>query len=141
HGRLLPAPYKKSLDPDLDPRLLHTDIQQFIDDHLDADLPALALKGLPFEGLEVQAVMEQIESKKRSQKKLPTWFGHKTIYYPNKLNIEQTSSETTARYKSGWVQGSSIIDLTGGFGVDSFYFSKRFDAVTHCEVDAELSAM
>jgi len=56
-----------------------------------------------------------------------------------KLNIEQTSSEITAKYKSELIEGDSIIDITGGFGVDCFYFSKRFKKVTHCELNETLS--
>jgi hypothetical protein len=82
---------------------------------------------------------EQIEAKKKCKTKLPTWYNTENIYYPNKLNIEQTSSEITAQYKSNLVKGNSIIDLTGGFGVDAFYFSKQFKEVTHCELDANLS--
>ena len=34
-----------------------------------------------------------------------------------------------------------MADITGGFGVDSFYFSKHFTAVIHCEKDECLSAI
>ena len=85
--------------------------------------------------------MEQIEAKSRSEKKLPTWFKQPSIYYPNKLNIEQTSSELTAEYKSRLISGKTLIDLTGGFGVDAYYFSKTFDTVTHCELNQELSSI
>jgi hypothetical protein len=37
------------------------------------------------------------------------------------------------------MKGNSIIDLTGGFGVDCFYFSRSFEKVTHCEIDKNLS--
>ena len=47
------------------------------------------------------------------------------IYYPKKLSVEQTSSEITAEYKAGIVNGKSLVDLTGGFGVDSYFFSKK----------------
>ena len=97
------------------------------------------LKGIPFETVDSKLIIEQIEAKKRCQKKLPTWFNAKNIYYPNKLNIEQTSSETTAEYKSKLVSGKTLIDLTGGFGVDAYYFSKQVENVTHCEINTELS--
>ena len=121
--------------------ILNTGIQEFINKNLDSNINQLLLKGNPFETVETKAIIEQIESKKRSEKKLPTWFNAQDIYYPNKLNIEQTSSETTAAYKSNLIEGKSLIDLTGGFGVDCLYFAKRFSAVTHCEVDQNLSAI
>lgn len=121
--------------------LLNTEIQNFITDHIDADITGLLLNGTSFPGIETIEIVAQIESKKRSQKKLPTWFGQQGIYYPNKLNIEQTSSEITARYKASLISGTSLIDLTGGFGVDAYYFSKHFKRVIHCEIHAELSEM
>ncbi|WP_337992833.1 class I SAM-dependent methyltransferase [Flavivirga sp. 57AJ16] len=94
---------------------------------------------MTFPLVEAKEVIEQIEAKKRCEKKLPTWFSCKKIYYPNKLNIEQTSSEITALYKAGLINGATIIDLTGGFGVDCFYFSRVFKTVTHCEINENLS--
>ena len=73
--------------------------------------------------------------------KLPTWFQNKVIFYPPKLNLEQTSSEITAKYKATIFKGAAMADLTGGFGVDSLYFSKQFNAVTHFEKDTHLSAI
>ena len=82
---------------------------------------------------------EQITSKKKCENKLPTWFATENIYYPNKLNIEQTSSEITAEYKANLIKGKTIIDITGGFGVDCFAFSKTHKQVTHCEINSDLS--
>lgn len=119
--------------------LLNTEIQAFIDANLNADISDLLLKGINFSTVNAKNIIEQIEAKNRSQKKLPTWFNTKHIYYPNKLNIEQTSSETTAKYKANLVSGTSLIDLTGGFGADTYYFSKQIEKATHCEINAELS--
>jgi hypothetical protein len=119
--------------------LLHKNVQNFIQEHLNEDATKLILKGSPFENITVQELVEQIISKKKCEKKLPTWFHSENIYYPNKLNIEQTSSEITAKYKSELVAGNSIIDITGGFGVDCFYFAKRCAKVVHCELNKQLS--
>ena len=119
--------------------ILHIDIQEFINSNLNSDITSLLLKGTLFQNVDNKEIIEQIEAKKKCENKLPTWFNSKTIYYPNKLNIEQTSSQVTAQYKSKLISGHSIIDLTGGFGVDSYYFSKRFKDVVHCEMDEHLS--
>ncbi|MFH6604989.1 class I SAM-dependent methyltransferase [Maribacter algicola] len=84
-------------------------------------------------------IAEQLQSKKKCEKKLPIWFNKEKIYFPKPLSIEQTSSEVTARYKSEIVNGKSLCDLTGGFGVDSYFFSQKVDSVVHCELDPELS--
>jgi len=121
--------------------ILTPEVQDFINGHLKTDATMLILKGVPFNEVTVQEVVEQIEAKSKSEKKLPIWFRQPFIYYPNKLHIEQTSSEVTAQYKSGLVTGKSIIDLTGGFGIDAYYFAKHFQKITHCEWNSELSTL
>jgi len=121
--------------------ILNTEIQEFINSNLTTDINALLLKGTKFPNVTTAEIVSQIESKKRCLKKLPTWFNTHNIYYPNKLNIEQTSSEITAKYKSELINGNTLIDTTGGFGVDSYYFSKQFKLVTHCEINSELSTI
>ena len=119
--------------------ILHTEVQTYISSHLNDDITKLLLKGKDIHGVNTKAIVEQIEAKRKSKSKLPTWFCTKDIYFPNKLNIEQTSSEITAKYKSELISGDTIIDITGGFGVDCYYFSKRFSNVIHCEMNSELS--
>ncbi len=119
--------------------ILSTDIQLFVKNNSDADISSLLLKKLIFKDVSQQELIEQIEAKKRCQNKLETWHNTPNVYYPNKLNIEQTSSEITAKYKANLVSGKSLIDLTGGFGVDCFYFSKRVANISHCEINPSLS--
>lgn len=121
--------------------ILHTKVQQFITENLKTDITKLILKGSPFSDVSIQELANQIVSKQKSEHKLASWFRAAQIYYPSKINIEQTSSELTANYKSNVVSGASIIDITGGFGIDCFYFSKQFEAVTHCEINTELSTI
>lgn len=113
--------------------------QEFINTHLDGDLSQLLFKKHNDITIDIKLLISQIESKKRCFKKLPTWFKKAGIIYPNKLNIEQTSSEVTAQYKASLAQGVNLVDLTGGFGVDAYYFSKNFDTIVHCEIDSDLS--
>ena len=119
--------------------ILNSKNQHFINSNLDTDITKLLLQTHSDISVNIKLLVEQIEAKNRSKNKLPTWFKTSKIYYPNKLNIEQTSSETTAAYKAQLVNGENLIDLTGGFGVDSYYFSKQFKSVTHCEINKELS--
>lgn len=119
--------------------ILNTVNQEFINNNLGSDIASLLFKKHQDNSVDIKALIVQIEAKKRCQNKLPTWFNTQNIYYPNKLNIEQTSSEVTAKYKSGIISGNSIIDVTGGFGVDTYYFSKQFKEVTHCELNEDLS--
>ncbi|MDG3581608.1 class I SAM-dependent methyltransferase [Galbibacter sp. CMA-7] len=119
--------------------ILNTGIQLFITKNLNTDISSLLLKGVHLDGVSPKEVAQQIEAKKKTKKKLPTWFNSKQIYYPNKLNIEQTSSEETAQYKSKIIKGKTLVDITGGFGVDTYYFAKKFETVIHCEINKELA--
>ncbi|MGS2761765.1 THUMP-like domain-containing protein [Sinomicrobium sp. M5D2P9] len=100
---------------------------------------SLLLKKSPFQEVSMQEIANQLESRKKAEKKLPTWFDTPEIYYPPKLSVEQTSSETTAKYKAGLIAGKTLIDLTGGFGVDCHFFAEKFERVFHCEMNPELS--
>lgn len=119
--------------------LLSTEIQCFINKNIDTSISKLALQKNPFPKVEWISILNQIEAKKKSKQKLPNWFATENIIYPSKVSIEQTSSETTALYKSHIVSGESLIDLTGGFGVDAYYFAQKVKNITHCEINAKLS--
>lgn len=120
---------------------LNIDVQNFINDQLDQNIAKLALQKNPFPNIEWKTIIGQIESKAKAKEKLPTWFSTTNIVYPPKISIEQTSSEITALYKSNLITGTNLIDLTGGLGVDDFYFAKKFNKVVHCEINPELSAI
>jgi len=123
----------------LDLTLLNLEIQNFINANIDKNISKLALQKNPFPEVEWISILSQIEAKTKAKLKLPSWFATNNIVYPSKISVEQTSSEKTASYKTSIVSGESLIDLTGGFGVDDFYFAKKMKTVTHCEINPELS--
>lgn len=119
--------------------ILKKEVQDFINTHLSADIEQLALKKNPFIAVDYKVVLNQIVSKRKAKEKLPTWFATERIVYPEKISIEQTSSEITAQYKEQLVSGEKLIDLTGGFGIDDYYFSKKMKQIIHCEINTDLS--
>ncbi|MBO0592775.1 class I SAM-dependent methyltransferase [Cellulophaga sp. E16_2] len=119
--------------------ILNTGVQEFIAKNWNTDIMSVLLKKQQFTAVTQKELVEQLEAKKKCKEKLFTWFNTPEIYYPNKLNIEQTSSENTAQYKANLVNGNTLLDLTGGFGVDSFFFSQKIKEVYHCELDKNLS--
>ncbi len=125
---------------DMNKTLLHTGVQEFIRSY-DGDLNTMAFKGSPFPEITIQELLEQIDGFRRSEKKLPTWHTTSGILFPPKLNLEQTSSETTAAYKAGLVPGETLADLTGGFGIDSYAFSKRVNRVFYFEQNETLAEL
>lgn len=123
----------------MDKSLLSIEVQEFINSNLNADITQLALQKNKLPNSDWTAVLTQIVSKQKARTKLPSWFNTPNIYYPVKISIEQTSSEKTAEYKSTLISGNKLIDLTGGFGVDDYYFAQKMNEVNHCEINEELS--
>ena len=119
--------------------ILNKNIQEFITQNTGVSISKLALQKNPFPEVDWIVVLNQIEARTKAKDKLPTWFSTENIIYPSKVSVEQTSSEKTAEYKASLISGKSLIDLTGGFGVDDYYFSKKFKVVAHCEINEDLS--
>ncbi|MGY5849361.1 class I SAM-dependent methyltransferase [Salegentibacter sp. F14] len=107
--------------------------------NLKSDLTGLVLKGSPFPQVSSSEIATQISGLKTAEKKIPTWFKTEQIIYPPKLNLEQTSSEITAKYKASLFQGKRLLDLTGGFGIDTYFFAEVFEEVLYCEFNEELA--
>jgi THUMP domain-like/Conserved hypothetical protein 95 len=123
----------------LDNSILKPEIQDFISKNINVDVSKLALQKNPFPDSNWINILNQISGRTKAKIKLPTFFETKNIIFPSKISVEQTSSEITAFYKQKIVFGENLIDLTGGFGVDSFIFSKKINNVVHCEINFELS--
>ena len=119
--------------------LLNKEVQEFLEENYKEDISKILFRGSHFSEVSPQELGVQLKGKKRAEKKLPTWFKTRNIIYPPNINLEQTSSEVTAEYKASLVGGKSLVDLTGGFGIDDYYFSKKLERVVHCELNKELS--
>ena len=90
--------------------------------------------------------LQQAEGRERTADKLPTFAAIDDWWYPVRLSCEQCSSELTARYKAsllsplalGEGKGERFLDLTGGYGVDTFFLSEHFAHTDYVEQNAEL---
>ena len=90
--------------------------------------------------------LQQTEGRERTADKLPTFAAIDDWWYPVRLSCEQCSSELTARYKAsllsplalGEGKGERFLDLTGGYGVDTFFLSEHFAHTDYVEQNAEL---
>lgn len=111
----------------------------FMAKHAQADVPGLLLRGKWLEREKV--LLEQVFRKQKSGKKLPTCALNPQFYWPPSLNLEQSSSEKTARFKAGLVQGNRLLDLSAGMGIDALFMSASFEQVDLVEPNAELSAI
>lgn len=121
--------------------LLNPEIQKFINDHLNDQPVELMLKASQFPDWPMKAIVEQIAAKKKAQGKLPLWFSIEGVIWPPAISMEQCSSELTARYKASLVSGKSMVDLTGGLGVDTYFLSSNFDEATYVEMKEELHSL
>ena len=98
----------------------------------------IALEKSPFKEISSKELAQQLQGLRIAKIKFPSWFANHQLIYPPKINLEQSSSELTAWYKSQLVSGKHLADLTTGMGIDSYWFSKRFDRVDCFELNAEL---
>ena len=123
----------------MNPLLLNDQVQDYLKLHIHTPLTRFVLMGSPFNGIQVQELAQQLEGQRRAKEKIPRWHKTAQIYFPPKLNIEQTSSETAARYKAALINADTVADLTGGLGIDSFYFAQRAKEVCYYEQDPALA--
>lgn len=112
---------------------------RYLTENAAQDAAHLMLQAGRHPNLPVALLVQHIQARQKARYKLPTWYQHPEIRYPANLSVEQSSSEKTAAYKAGLVQGTTLIDLTGGFGIDSFFFSRRFQQVYYIERQAALA--
>lgn len=84
--------------------------------------------------------LQQVEGRERTADKLPTFASIADWWYPVRLSCEQCSSELTATYKASLMTNGQklMADLTGGYGVDTYFLSERFEHTDYVEQNAEL---
>lgn len=110
------------------------EFRQFVKEHAGDDLNRLLLSASRYPSIDVPFAVEQIASRRQIKDKLPSWYVNDALLFPSKISAEQCSSEQTASYKQRLVEAAdSLCDLTGGLGIDSFYFSRKVSRVTYIE--------
>ena len=125
-------------------------IAQFVQEHLNDDTARLVLNRGKWPEIDIDLAVNCIESRRKLKGKVQEWYDNPHLLFPLKLSAEQCSSSATGAYKATYANsifeqtqpsdGSSknrkmkIADLTGGYGVDSWSFSKVADTVLYCEM-------
>ena len=127
--------------------------QEFISQHLDDDIRQLALRHAGRTDIDLAYALDQIAGRQRARTKLPRWAATEGIIYPPHISMEQCSSEQTAMYKAAVVRRLitelpvlpvlpanplTLIDLTGGFGVDFSYLAPLFGKAVYIERQSHL---
>ncbi len=116
--------------------------KNYIRDNAEVDVKILALRSSKNSDIDIKFALEQIAAYQTARKKIPSWSACKDVIYPVHLSMEQCSSEMTARYKAEIIRkesnGRDFVDLTGGFGVDSYSISRKFDEAEYVEMNGRL---
>lgn len=111
---------------------------RFIEEHAKADVRSLALQAKKYPEVDMAVAVVQIAGRQIAEVKVPSWHRVEGLLYPKHLSMEQCSSEATALYKAGLVEGETFADLTGGFGIDCSFLSRKFKQTDYVERQAEL---
>ena len=123
-----------------------SELSLLIRQHQHDDVQQLALQRNRFEQLsdaDFRFFLQQIEGKQRTRDKLPILGNLPDWWFPPRLSCEQCSSEATAAYKAQIYPHTSytLIDLTAGYGIDTFFLSENAAEAHYVERNAELCAI
>ncbi|MBP1640581.1 MAG: hypothetical protein H6Q17_2164 [Bacteroidetes bacterium] len=105
----------------------------FIAQHADENTHRLLLSASRFPDIDMEFVVRQLEGWRKAKEKFPSLCSIEDFIYPVKLSMEQCSSELTATYKAKLISGLSVVDLTGGLGIDAIFMSR--ESKEHCYVE------
>jgi hypothetical protein len=124
-------------------KLVEKEVQEFILGHEHDDEKVLVLKHKTILGLPTSLIAEQLSARRKARTKIPLYYNTTNIVYPPGLNLEQSSSEGTALFKLELIKHFlpshyKVADVTGGFGIDTFFLSKAFKKAYHVEPNAAL---
>ena len=81
--------------------ILATEVQTFIRQHAGEDVSRIALKKSPFEEISSSELAQQVHGRQKVSQKIPEWLeADNSLYFPEKLNLEQCSSTKTGQFKA-----------------------------------------
>lgn len=117
---------------------------EFVQTNIQADTSRLILDREKWPGIDMDIAVNCIESRLKLKGKVREWYENPRLIFPLKLSAEQCSSSLTGLYKAHLAEriaaqkGWRLADLTGGLGVDSWFFSKKASQVLYCEMQKAL---
>ena len=118
-------------------------IAAFVQEHIADDTARLILNRSKWPEIDIDLAVASIESRQKLKNKVQEWYDQPELVFPVRLSAEQCSSSATAEYKAqlaASIAGSQmrLADLTGGLGVDSWFFSKHASKVLYNEMQETL---
>lgn len=118
-----------------------TNWKDWIQQHEGEPVSEVALRYSNKKDLPLTYLLHQLKGRQMAKQKLPSWYANTDVIYPDGLILEQCSSEATAQFKSLFAQQKTVLDLTGGLGVDSLAFASVAKKVIYAEPDAHRCAV
>jgi 16S rRNA G966 N2-methylase RsmD len=124
--------------------LAQKQIQDYIRAQEFQDAQVLLLKNKLLFDIPFRLIADQIIARRKISVKVPLLYETSGIVYPPSLNLEQSSSEITAKFKVEIIQKEfgkttvQIADLTGGFGIDSLFLSTASQQLDFIEPNEDL---
>ena len=117
-------------------------LREFVAAHAKDDPAALMLKySSEAEGFDVGLAVTQIECRRRTAAKLPSFLKNPHFFFPSKLASEQASDEAVARFHASLVgEDERCADLTGGLGIDAMTIAAKCRSMDAYELDSDKSA-
>lgn len=115
------------------PLPLSDQMLDFIARHESDSPEQLLLHAGRYPDIDVPFAVNQIAARKHIKDKLPVWYANRNLIFPSRIAAEQCSSEITASYKQQLLRGERVCDLTGGLGIDSWYFAQKAREVIYIE--------
>lgn len=114
----------------------------FVSEHINDDTTRLIMNRAKWPEIDMDLAINCIESRRKLKGKMQEWCDEPRLVFPRRLSAEQCSSSATGAYKAEFaskiVTDLKLADLTGGLGVDSWFFSKKASQVMYCEMLPEL---
>lgn len=133
-------------------------LRNFVSEHISDDVTRLVLDRKKWPEIDMELAVACIESRRKLKGKVQQWYDNPDLVFPFKLSAEQCSSSATGVYKAALAEtiamssmedlqvmaegeghpSWSIADLTGGLGVDSWFFSQKASRVLYNEMQKPL---
>ena len=117
-------------------------LTQFVSEHINDDTTRLIMNRSKWPEIDIDLAVNCIESRRKLKGKMQEWCDEPRLIFPRRLSAEQCSSSATGAYKAEFasriIPNFKLADLTGGLGVDSWFFSKKASQILYCEMLPEL---
>lgn len=115
---------------------------RFVSEHASESPAELMLRyGRTQMSFDLKAAVEQIECRRKTARKLPSFNACERFYYPSPLSAEQSSNEAVSHFHTSLIEaGLSVADLTAGLGIDAMTLAGKASRVDAFEMNESTNA-